>query len=176
MTALGKQEHFALSRSKWEVQSSATEPDIVYLLIEPSGATPFDLGAEFLNSPAFVIRAKGTINARRILQEKSYWPVGSLRSQQRWHPPTRFDVFQEDLGLSGDGIATMSPWAALWKQPELEPEPEAEVEESAVRGVFAPRHERKFLFSQELDLKTAELPRHRPFIRINPWRVPSIDE
>ncbi|MGI8998033.1 MAG: hypothetical protein ACR2GW_15335 [Pyrinomonadaceae bacterium] len=45
-------------------------------------------------------------------------------------------------------------------------EHEAEPDRSVWRGVFAPVHERRVLFAQEHEVKTAELPRRKPSVMI----------
>lgn len=69
------------------------------------------------------------------------------------------EATEEQLGLPGDTVASMCSWPTLWRHPEHEPR--------IWRGVFSPLYPRKRLFSQQIEIRTADLPRWKPHITID---------
>ncbi len=167
-------ENFTINRTDCAVQSSATKSDLVYFLSEPSGATPFDPGVALpanLTSPSLGEAAQASPTGRSSTpREKLSGPTGVEGVHAAWLFPLRFEAFHEHLRPAGEGTATKSLSAGVSTQVELA------ADELVMRGIFVPHHKRALLFSQVLNLKLAELPRHRPSIHIDLWRVVSIDE
>lgn len=79
-----------------------------------------------------------------------------------------FEATEDDLGHPGDVVASMTLWPPLWQHAEPEPR--------VWRGVFSPTYPREVLFSQEIEMRTAELPRWRPHITIDLGRLETPDE
>jgi hypothetical protein len=66
---------------------------------------------------------------------------------------------EEYLAPSNVAIATTSLWPELWK--------ESEPDSKLWRGIFNPIYDRKVLFSEEVVLRIADLPRWQPKVMID---------
>jgi hypothetical protein len=91
---------------------------------------------------------------------KWYW----WRPSKAAHLPVmrhllRFIASEEQIGLPGDTVASTTLWSELWQRPEPDPK--------VWRGIFSPPYRRKALFSQSVELRTADLPKWRPHITID---------
>ncbi len=87
---------------------------------------------------------------------KYYWGVGNLPYVVQAGERAMFiyEAAVEQLGFPGEAVTSTSPWPELWGSVEFETKP--------WRGVFAPMHKHKILFSQILSFRTAALPRLKP--------------
>lgn len=80
----------------------------------------------------------------------------------------RVEVSEENIAHTEFSMANISDRAIASLQAEPEP--------SMWRGVFSPPHQKKVLFSQEVNIRTAELPRRKPHIAINLRRLEREDD
>ena len=88
-----------------------------------------------------------------------YWVGGNLAKGSLNEFLCVYGMPEEYLGFPGDAIATTSVLSKPWE--EAEPDP------NVWRGVFCPNYNRRILFTEEVILKTAELPRLQPKITID---------
>jgi len=65
--------------------------------------------------------------------------------------PYIYEVLEEYLGFPGESVGSVSPWPELWRYDQSEP-PDA-------RGVFPINCPRKVLFTNNVTVRTSELPR-----------------
>lgn len=90
---------------------------------------------------------------------KSFWRQANFFEMGQWMQTRLLEfwvsgIFEEYLGTPGELLPTASPWPAFWRLPEEEaPEPPEAVYFS---------YRKKILFTEEVNLKTAELPRWKP--------------
>jgi len=68
--------------------------------------------------------------------------------------PIIYQVSEDDLGLPGDAVGSVSPCFLLWHHDESE--------SADLRGVFPTNYRRKVLFTKKVKLKTSDLPRWKP--------------
>jgi len=78
------------------------------------------------------------------------------------------EATEEQLGHPEDVVTSMTLWPPLWQH--------AEPERRVWRGVFCPPYRREVLFSQQVEIRTAELPRWKPHITIDSRRLERLDE
>jgi hypothetical protein len=76
----------------------------------------------------------------------------------------------EEEGQVPDALTSLSPWPTLF--PHAEPEL-GEVEEG---GVYSPPHKREVIFSLTMEFQTADLPRLKPSMFIDPLMLPEDDD
>lgn len=91
---------------------------------------------------------------------KSYWQASAPTSSQLTECFVERTIAVEgsvdQIGFPGDAIATTVRWPDLWTKPLLDP-PRA-------RGLVTVNHEKTTLFETPVELRTAALPRRKPFI------------
>lgn len=93
----------------------------------------------------------------RARNVKYYWATGSVFGKQA--PLTCVYGSPEGyIGFPGDTTASTSLWPELWHLSEPDP--------MVWRGVFYPTYTRKVLFSKEVTIRTADLPRWQPKVVI----------
>ena len=87
---------------------------------------------------------------------KYLWGVGNLPYlvQAGERPIFVYEATFEQVGFPGDPVTSTSPWPEFWKS--------VEGEAKLWRGVFAPTHKYKILFSHTLSFQTAGLARLKP--------------
>ena len=68
--------------------------------------------------------------------------------------PIIYQVIEDDLGLPGEAVGSVSPCFLLWRHDGSEP--------ADSRGVFPTNYRRKVLFTKKVKLKTSDLPRWKP--------------
>lgn len=68
--------------------------------------------------------------------------------------PIIYQVSEDDLGLPGEAVGSVSPCFLLWRHDGSEP--------ADSRGVFPTNYRRKVLFTKKVKLKTSDLPRRKP--------------
>lgn len=68
--------------------------------------------------------------------------------------PIIYQVSENDLGLPGEAVGSVSPCFLLWRHDGPEP--------ADSRGVFPTNYRRKVLFTKKVKLKTSDLPRRKP--------------
>ena len=90
---------------------------------------------------------------------KWYWRPSKAAHLPVMRHLLRFIASEEQIGLPGDTVASTTLWSELWQRPEPDPK--------VWRGIFSPPYRRKALFSQSVELRTADLPKWRPHITID---------
>lgn len=100
---------------------------------------------------------------------KYYWPIesGSISEGQIAYTCV-YGSPEEYLGFPDDTIASTSLWPKL--QIDTEPAP------MVWRGVYSPPYKRQVLFSQEVIIRTASLPRWKPKVIIDRRTLDRSDE
>ena len=68
--------------------------------------------------------------------------------------PIIYQVSEDDLGLPGEAVGSVSPCFLLWRHDGSE--------SADSRGVFPTNCRRKVLFTKKVKLKTSDLPRWKP--------------
>jgi hypothetical protein len=68
--------------------------------------------------------------------------------------PIIYQVSEDDLGLPGEAVGSVSPCFLFWRHDEPEP--------ADSRGVFPTNYRRKVLFTKKVSLRTSDLPRRKP--------------
>jgi hypothetical protein len=110
--------------------------------------------------PIIVVRSS-TSNPKDIV-EKRYWRTlgeSVLAPFSTVKHLLFFEATEDQLGLPGDAVASLSTWPTMWYHPE----PESRL----WRGIFSPPYHRRILFSQEVEIRMTDLPRWRPHITID---------
>lgn len=79
-----------------------------------------------------------------------------------------YEAPEEEFRSSGETITSPSSYSEIWQTGELPTFP--------WRGIFAPKHRRKILFTKNMTFRTSELPRRKPHIEIDRRTLERIDE
>lgn len=93
-----------------------------------------------------------------------YWRTDKYIAAQQ---PNTF-VYRPELESLDDSVATISPITS--SDAEVDDEPRVN------RGLLTIKHQHKSIFSQELELKTKELPRRKPQITIDRRMIEAEDD
>ena len=160
--------HLTLRQPRSTAATASTmESDVVYVLytdkdvaVLESMATESVLTEE---PPATVsvitVRASGSGESNIVFLSEG---KKHLWSREAWrglpyasgNQPLIYEALQEYLGFPGEAVATTSPWPAFWRH--------VEPQVTKWQDVFYYAHTRNVLFSQDVTLKTADLPRWKP--------------
>ena len=108
---------------------------------------------------------------------KWYWSSlgGGISPSQGIRAPAKegtnviiLEVAEEQLGTAEEVLVSSSPWPGLWQT--------AELDANAWRGVFSLRDYQETLFSEQVEIRTVELPRWQPCIRVDLARIEREDD
>ena len=134
----------------------------------PSGPTQIDLAEKQSCGNVVIIVQASREGGQKDIGVKCYWYASAATQLPAAKGLLFFEATEDQVGLPGDAVATMSPWPALWRHPEPEPR--------VWRGVFSPPYHREVLFSQQVEVRTADLPRWQPRITIDRRTVAREDD
>jgi len=154
------------SSSLYERPIPIEDENIVSYATTLARTGPFNLGNSSIDTEHFygpesfnqiiVLKEPSTEHAGEVVSKKFLWAVSP---QNTCTPFIAYEISAERLGYRGDLAASTSLWPSLWLHPEEEVIRE--------RGVLLLDYHRKTLFSQEMEIHTASLPRWQPQIIID---------
>lgn len=131
-------------------QSASTDFQRVFPEVEPVEKR------EFNPTVAKILSPEGNTTRWFYGQRSVFYVIQFIQ------PPEDRGGFAEDSATS----ANLSPAVSVYPEPDR----------SLWRGVFSPPYRRKFLFSQEHVIRTADLPRWKPHITIDIRRLTRTDD
>ena len=154
-------------RNRWALNATSTMGE------EPYEA-PIDVRSvdpdEVRLTPRRVVFRATEASLKALSWEQVIWSLprkpGTVVTSHPMHVIV-FEPPEDQIGAPGDAVASVTPWElAFWRQ--LEP--------AATRGTFTVAYQRETIFSQQVNIRTASLPRWKPHITLSRRAIETKDD